>query len=461
MAMAVSNNFYGATALAMLYPLLLWSVYITHLDKWIWVRGASMPVLAYGFTAFWLVPSYLQITLNNMRFVSAEGNLWSRWVALAFVVAFVLLSDQFARGKRESMWFTFLTGATVLFAINVLGNHFLDFRIIGEPARLVPEFDLLLICFAVELLRRLWYAELPLPWVRRALATAVVLFAFSSSIQYLRHGWELHKRTSQFEDRVEYQLQDWVAKNMPGSRMVPAGSVRFWFNVWNDIPQLGGGSEQGLLNPKTQPAQWHIFLAPEGDVSKLWLQVMAVDGIIVNSKTSREHYHDYVFPDKFNGLLPVAYDNGEGDTIYSVPRRYKGLARVVDRARFDALPEIPGNGELPQLQQWYDVVEKGPEAPTETRWDGTDVFHVKAPVQEGQSVWIAESFDSNWRAYSGGQRLPIRMDKLGFMVIDAPPGDHDIRMEFPTPLSNIAGRLVTGLCILLAAGMIWYERRRA
>ena len=459
-AMVVSNNFYGATALALLYPILLWSVYITHIDKWTWVRGAAIPVLAYGFTAFWLVPSYLRITVENMQFVSQQGNLWSRWVALALVIGFVLLSDHFARGKRESMWLTFLCGATALFVVNVLGNHYLDFRIIGEPSRLVPELDLLLICLVIELLRRLWHANLRWPYLRRGFAAAVVVVALATSARYVVNSRQLFQRYPNPEDRVEYQLQDWMAKNLPGARAVTAGSVRFWYNVWNDLPQLGGGSEQGLLNPHTQPPQWQIFMGPEADISTLWLQIMGVDAIIVNSKNSREVYHDYVYPDKFRGVLSVLHDNGAGDTIHSVPRRYRSLARVVDRERFNALPDIPGNGELPQLQQWYEVVERGPDAPTETRWDGTDAFHVKASVGEGQSVRIAESFDANWRAYSGGQRLPLRMDKLGMMVVDAPPGDHDIRLEFPTPLSNIVGRGVTALSVLAAAALIWMSRRQ-
>jgi uncharacterized membrane protein len=69
-AMVVSNNFYGATSLAFLFPALVWSIYITHLDLWIWVRAAAIACLSYGLTAFWLVPSYLDITLANMRFVS-------------------------------------------------------------------------------------------------------------------------------------------------------------------------------------------------------------------------------------------------------------------------------------------------------------------------------------------------------------------------------------------------------
>jgi hypothetical protein len=459
-AMVVANNFYGATALAILYPVLLWSLYITHLDRWIWVRGAAIPVLAYGLSAFWLVPSYLRITVENMRFVSAEGNLWSRWVALAVVVGFVLLSEHLARGRRDQAWFTFLCGSLALFSVNVLGNHFLDFRLIGEPGRLFPELDLIMILFAAEVLRRFASAGWRWPRVRQALAAGFVIVALGTSWNYVRHAHSIFVRDWEPEKRVEYQLQDWMAKNMPGARAVAAGSVRFWYNAWNDLPQLGGGSEQGLLNWRVLPPQWEIFMGSDAALSVLWMQIMGVDAAIVNARNSREHYHDHVYPDKLRGVLPVLHDNGEGDTIFGVPRRYRSLARVVDRQRFNALPEIPGNGDLPSLTAWHEVVEKGPDAPTETRWEGTDILHVRARVADGQSVWVQESFDNNWRAYSRGERLLTRIDKLGFIVIDAPPGEHEIRLEFPTPLANIAGRILTGLS-LLAGGILLVPRRQS
>src|SRR6202035_926100 len=82
-ALVVLNNFYGATALAILFPILVWSMWVTHLDRRIWLRAVCIVALAYGLTAFWLVPSYFRITLGNMQFVSAPGTPGSRLVAVA------------------------------------------------------------------------------------------------------------------------------------------------------------------------------------------------------------------------------------------------------------------------------------------------------------------------------------------------------------------------------------------
>src|SRR6185295_284333 len=52
-AAVVSNNFYGATALAVFYPILVWSFWITRQDKRIWITAAVIPVVGYALTAFW------------------------------------------------------------------------------------------------------------------------------------------------------------------------------------------------------------------------------------------------------------------------------------------------------------------------------------------------------------------------------------------------------------------------
>ena len=80
-------------------------------------------------------------------------------------------------------------------------------------------------------------------------------------------------------------------------------------------------------------------------------------------------------------------------------------------------------------------------------------------MRDGQSVIVQVSFDSNWRAYVNGRRVPVRRNKLGFMTIDAPPGTEEIRLEFPTPFSNKVGRVVTLASLLLVGGLLLRGRR--
>src|ERR1017187_4545644 len=71
-----ANNFCGATALAAFYLILVWSLWTTRQEKHIVVPAIAIPVLAYGLTAFWLVPSYFQVPQENLKYVSEHGALW-------------------------------------------------------------------------------------------------------------------------------------------------------------------------------------------------------------------------------------------------------------------------------------------------------------------------------------------------------------------------------------------------
>jgi hypothetical protein len=102
-ALVVSNNFYGATALGIFFPLLTWAIFVTTRDWYVWMRAGAIALLAYGLTAFWLTPSYLAITSRNLAIVSQPGNLWSAGVAVLQAGAPdpCLLDLRLGRGGRD------------------------------------------------------------------------------------------------------------------------------------------------------------------------------------------------------------------------------------------------------------------------------------------------------------------------------------------------------------------------
>jgi hypothetical protein len=241
---------------------------------------------------------------------------------------------------------------------------------------------------------------------------------------------------------------------MPDARMLPTGSVRFWFNAWRDLAQLGGGSEQGITNPMTYRPQVEIVQGDRFEPALLWMQAMAVDAVIMHTKQSKEWYHDWVM-DKFAGKLPVLYDRNEGDIIYGVPRRFPQRVRIVERNRINALkPTGDGQSDTEWLRPYVDLIENGPNAAATVRREGSDVMRVTAQVEDGQSVLVQESYDPSWHAYSGSKELTLRPDLVGFLLIDAPPGHHDIQLKFELPLENKVGRALTLLTAIAAAWML-------
>lgn len=455
-AWVVSINFYGATALAIFFSILVWSVWVTHRNNLVWLRAAGIAAVAYGLTAFWLVPSYLQITLRNMQFVSRPGNGWSRWVALAVAVALGTVTFRFVRGRRELAWFTFVCGSAAAFALLVLGQYYFDFRLIGEPLRLVPELDLALILLLAECLRRLWAADPPRPhfpfspslWTRLA-ALFLVVASFATCFGYLRHARGIVLSDPDYRRRVEYQVTDWIAKNLPGARSLATGSVRFWYDTWSDLAQMHGGSDQGLMNGLVQHAYFFVTNNPDASAGVRLMQALGVDAVIVHDKNSQEIYHDYSNPRKFDGILTEIYNDHQGNIIYKTPRRYPGLAHIVEARQFQSLPPIQSVVELDRLRAYTDAVENGPDVRASAQWDGTDAMILHANLQPGQSILVQETYDPNWHAYASGRTLPVHADPVGFMWIEAPPGEQTIRLQFETPLENQIGWAVT-----LASGAI-------
>ncbi|HET9319185.1 MAG TPA: hypothetical protein VFO27_05405, partial [Bryobacteraceae bacterium] len=168
-----------------------------------------------------------------------------------------------------------------------------------------------------------------------------------------------------------------------------------------------------------------------------------VDAVIVPDERSQENYHDFSNPRKFNGILPEIYNDHQGNVIYKIPRRYAGLPRVVETRTFQSFQPIRSVQDLDRLRTYKDAVEQGPDAPASAQWDGTDAMVLHATLQPGQSILVQETFDPNWHAYAGGRGLPVHPDPVGFMWIEAPPGEQAIRLQFETPLENRIGRVPT------------------
>jgi hypothetical protein len=446
-AAVVSNNFYGATSLAMLFPLLVWSFFVTSGNRKMIFPALAIPLLAYGLTAFWLSPSYLRITLHNMQYVSEKGSSWSLFAAVVVVLAFGYASYELAHSRPERTWALFVVGSVIFFGVNVAGNHFLNFRVIGEPGRLIPELDLVIILGAALLLEWMWLRRGP--WLKIVVAV-VVIVAFATTRHYIRHGRQVIQTWPDYQSRVEYRVTDWLWKNMPDARVLPSGTVRFWFDAWHDLNEMSGGSEQGLLNAIVPNANAEIEVGSNPEPAFLWLKAMGVDAIYVAGPKSEEPYKDGLNHERFF-TLPVLFDDGKGNTIYNCQRRYAQRARVVETAKLAATLTPSRNDDVDRLRPYVGVIENGPDSPVIIDRPSTDAMQLHAKFDAGQSLLVQETWDPNWQASVDGHRLPIRKDVMGFMVVDPPPGDRTVRLEFPMPLENRVGWGLTGLTLIALA----------
>ncbi len=447
-ALVAANNFYGATALAMLFPIVVWSIWVCERPRGVWLRGVAIPLLAYGLCAFWLTPSYVRVTMADLKLVAHPGDSSSRIILLVAVAFYCLFSVRAASRRPEREWPVFVSGAAVILSVWVLGFYYFDLKISGDPPRLLPELDLAIILASAEAVRRLWAnSRLRLP------VALLVLVAFSPAVRYLSNAWSPFPKAAPLENVYEYKSAKWVADHLPGARVLPAGTVRFWFDVWSDNSQPSGGSDQATLNQTIPVALKQIFHKNRGELSVLWLKALGTDAIIAPGRTSPEPYHEFEQPEKLQGMLPVLYDDQRGTLVYGVPRAHPGIARIVDRAAMNALGKIQGGDDMAGLTSYLAVVENPAQRAASLTWRGFDEADITAKADIGQSILVQETWDPAWHAYESGKELPIRTeDKMGFMLIDAPEGDHKIQMRFETPFENRAGQMlffVTAIVIAL------------
>jgi hypothetical protein len=463
-ALVVSNNFYGAVTLAILYPLLVWCVWVGYQEHKVWLWAAAIPVLSYGLTAVWLVPSYLRETTANLAMVAASGKPSHIALAAALMAVFLVLSYVFGRFRRDLVYPLFVSGATLLFAVAVLGEAFFQLQVFGSAMRFVPELDIALILAWLEICRQL-AARFSLRnpaqarlWQAAAVVLALVPLMFCRF--YVSNAWRLYVEDPNYEQRVEYRLSHWMADNRPDVRTYVEGSIRFWYNVWQDLPQLTGGSHQGTANQNLEAVEWNLRSAQAGEWAKEWMLAFGVGATIVSEKTSQDVYPTLLDPYKFDGVLPVLLDNGAGDTIYEVPRRFPARARVVDEAVVRALLPVSEGWYRDRLQAYVRAVEQGPDSPVTQEWRGPETMLLRATFEPGQLLLIQESYDPAWHAYLDGTELGVREDVLGQTLVAVPPGEHEILMRFELPLENWIGRILTMIAILVTLTLAVLGARR-
>jgi hypothetical protein len=450
-ALVVANNFYGATALAIFFPIMVWAVWAGERNWKVWRRAGAIAALAYGFSAFWLTPSYLKITRINLQWVAQPGNTRSIFTAAIVVALFCAISWWAARPDRE--WTIFVAGAALVLSLYVLGFFYWGFRVSGDPARLLPELDLALILLSVEFVRAVWMRP---RW--RIAAAIAVLLAFLPAINYLRHIRAPFPRAESVDAQYEYRITRWVHEHLPGERVFPSGTVRYWYDAWFDNTQTDGGSMQGMLNQIIAAARYQILAGSQADLAILWLQALGTDAVIVPGKTSPEPYQDYPNPEKFRGAATALYDDQHGTVVYSVPRVHPGIGRLVSTEAIQSVGKIRGGDDRDTLTKYVAVVENPGQPVTSVTWRNTDEAEVQAEASAGQSVLLQETYDPAWHAYENGKELTVRADQvMGFTLIDVPAGTHAIHMRFEVPFENRAGQVLFAIAIL--ASIVLLRRR--
>ncbi|HUV46557.1 MAG TPA: hypothetical protein VMW29_00330 [Candidatus Bathyarchaeia archaeon] len=132
--------------------------------------------------------------------------------------------------------------------------------------------------------------------------------------------WVLGTLQKEINQSIEYKIGSQLVKIAKRDETVfLSGTSVFWLNAFYDIPQVRGGVDQASANADWRKAAWEIREGQDPEKSREWLRKLGVRYLVVHTFKSGEFYHDFKFPDKFEGFpgMQKILDY-EGDRIYQV-----------------------------------------------------------------------------------------------------------------------------------------------
>jgi hypothetical protein len=380
-------------------------------------------LVAYAAVSFWMPPSVIHAIRVNSPTVGGPYYYTARsWAGLAaLVLGFVVLWLGTAWAKA-STWNRFIVlFAWVLTAITLL--NFIQVYIVVQPSRYQVEMEMaLLLCLAFGAEALLRGRSMT---VQVIVIAAALIFAVRQTVVYKHYARHLIEPV-EITSTPEYKMARWVDAHAAGGRVFIGGSYCFWTNVFTDVPQVAGGHDPTNLNRVQAIAVFETYFDRDGPRTVKWLKALGVSEIGIPDPKGHEYYKPFQNPDKFDGVLPLAWNEG-ADRIYDVPRVHPGLAHVVPRE--SVVSRAPINGLDVDAFAPYVASLDDPTLPQAAlRWLSFHEMRIDAVVRPGQAVSVQENYDAGWRAAVNGQPAALRKDALGFMVIE-PPCDGPCRLE--------------------------------
>jgi hypothetical protein len=349
---------------------------------------------------------------------------------------------------------------TVLLGWIVLGAGWFNVAILPQALRFHLALEMALIVLVALTAQRV------LRTVRAQTVAAAVLAVFCclQLYQYRRYARSIVERLD-VSQTLEWQVSDWLAKNMPAARVYAPGSVSFWMNAFTDNPQIIGCCDQSLINPQNRIAGYILAAgygdeAEDAEISLIWLKAYGARAVIAGGPGSREFYKPYTHPQKFEGRLKVLWSSG-ADKIYEVPWRGDPLVRIVPDQ--DVVRHPPVNGiDVSEMRRFVAAIDDPTLPIASTSWDSPERARLRANLTPDQAISVAINWHSGWKAQVGGHPMLVKRDGLGFILL-APKcsGDCDIRLEWSPGREVPAAIVLSSMAALLLAAWVAFPRAKA
>jgi hypothetical protein len=423
-------------------------------------KPAALAVAAVAYLAAcpFLPPSLLRAIRANAELFPESAWTPMSLAALAATVAGWGALWFLSRNWKQAHLRFFLLLAWVVFAIPFLYRKY-ELHFVPQPGRYKVELGLALALLAVFGAARL--AERWPRWLRAALALPLLWMAGEQVVRYRRFSKEV-LRPVDIAGSIEYRTAKWLEANLPGRRVMAAGSIAQWMNAFAPVQQFGGGSYPTAPNPVQQIAEWGIHTGGDGparndEVTLLWLKAFGVDAVIVPGLRSPEFWKPFREPHRLAGLLPVLW-NEDDTAICAAPRRNASLAHVIPAG---ALPgRRPANwNDTGELRRLVAALEDPANPPAEFSWQARGRARIRAHVSPGQVLAVQVNHHAGWKARANGRPAPVERDGLGQIVIrPACDGACEVELAYDGGWEGRLSRLAGVLALLAGAVMLFRNR---
>ena len=417
MASVALTNWLGASALAAAVLAYILSKERKEVGRAA-LRCFGVAILAYGVAARWLPPSTVATVRTNEQLTAAHLEMTGlHYFLYASVLLALLTLGWLWMEKRNApphlrfflIFGFFMSAITLSFA-------WWQILLMPQPDRYHLEMEMALAPLAAFAL------AIPagrLPPVPRALV--ILAFALFCYLHIKPNRHYAHDLAKPLDVRTtsEYKVAAWMDHNMNGRRVFVSGSEYFWLNAFTSTPQLSGGFDQGMTNSILPAVQYQLYTGAgndrEGDLGVLWLKAFGVHAVAVSGPRSTEIYKPYHNWRKFEGLLPVAWQDGD-DIIYRILPDSVSLAHVLRPE--DQITRAPASVlDFDFIRAYVAALENPASPPADMQWTNRHHAVITADLKSGQLLLVQVSYHTAWHASVNGAERHITKDPIGQILI--------------------------------------------
>ena len=342
--------------------------------------------------------------------------------------------------RANSKGWIFVSLWVVTLGVIVIGYVWFNLQLFPQPRRYVPEFDAGISLLIGLILTKLDKASLnwkgvsgiSFPSPRKAWVLAAVLVLLVVNIKFLLPlSLTYAEPTSDLSNVPEFQIANWLSEHVTDQRVFATGSVAFWLDVFSNVPQVRGGSDQGATNTWWAEVAYQILKGADPRTSVLWAQAWNVKYIVVTFPNASTYNLDYAHPHKFDNVLPLRY-YAAGYGIYEVPLNHPSLVEAIGEEAAESLTPITNVLDVHNLAAYDYLTQVEPESNATTTYNSPNPDLLQVTVSGGTpdtAILVKMTFDTTWVAEVNGE--PVETSHIGpdFMVA-YPRTDGDYRLTF-------------------------------